>query len=80
MYGVDKKPDATVEIGEGVVVIKRKGASRPAVANVLKVEHNEDGHVIRLVLDRLVHRPHETDFCGWHVSGAFVTVAEKSNA
>lgn len=78
MYGMDKKPDATVEIGEGVVVIKRKGTSRPSVANVLKAEVNEDGHVTRLVLDRLVHRPHETDFCDWHVSGAFVTVLESS--
>jgi hypothetical protein len=74
MFGVDKKPDASVEVGEGVVVIKRKGVSRPLVANILKSVQASNGEITRIVLDRIVHRPHETDFGPWGVSGAFASV------
>lgn len=83
MYEVDRKPEVAVEIGEGVAVIRRKGTSRPTVAKMLKCEpppssSGGNDSIVRMVLDRLVHRPHETDFNGWRVSGAYVSVLEKS--
>jgi hypothetical protein len=74
MSGVDRNPDVSVEIGDGVVVIRRKGITRPVVANVLQFERDSKGDLGRLVLDRIVHRPYETDFGEWGVSGAFVSV------
>lgn len=76
MYGADKKPDVIVEIGDGVAVIRRKGISRPIVANILKCEHDKNEAIKYMILDRLVHHPHETNFSGWHVTGAFVSVLE----
>lgn len=72
MYGVEKKPDVSVEAGQDVIVIRRKGVSKPTVAHVLKSETH--GNRTRIVLDRLVHRPHEVSFGNWHVSGAYTTV------
>ena len=73
MYGVEKKPDVTIEIGDGVVVIRRKGVSRPTVAILLEHKNLPNGSQ-RLILDRVVHKPGETILDGWGVEGAFVTV------
>jgi hypothetical protein len=82
MYGVEKKPDASVGLGDGVVVVKRKGITRPVVANVLSLERSSGNNVerTRVVLDRLVHKPHETDLGEWSVSGAYVSVLELERA
>lgn len=73
----DAKADVTVEVGEGVVVLRRKGNSRPVVANILGFDLDGEDRPIRLVLDRLVHRAHETEFVGWVVSGAYVSVLDR---
>ncbi len=74
MYGVDKKPEATIELGEGLVTVKRKGVTRPVVAVILGHSADETGNINRLVLDRLIHKPYETDMGGWHVTGAVCSV------
>lgn len=78
MFGVDKKPEVTVELGEEVVVIRRKGISRPTVAVVLGQE--DSGSITRLILDRLVHKPGETQLGCWLMSGALVSVLTQQNA
>lgn len=79
MYDVEKKPDVSVEIGDGVVVFRRKGITRPVVANILRLEKKAEagGERVRVVLDRLVHRPHETNLGEWGVGGAYVSVLER---
>lgn len=66
-----------VTFGEGVVVLHRSGHSKPAVANILGVEKAESGEVVKVYLDRRVHKPGETSFVGWSVSGAVVTEMRK---
>lgn len=78
MLGIDRKPDVSVDIGDGVAVIRRKGVSRPIVASILGSEFDGEGQPTRVVLDRVVHKPHEQSFLGWHVCGAFVSVLERS--
>ena len=46
-----------VVIGDGSVTIRRSGRSAPIVAQVLGLDRDPDGAVIRIWLDRLVHRP-----------------------
>jgi hypothetical protein len=64
--------DASVHIGDGVVVVKRKGSSLPAVANILGTLPGEDGQ--RVFLDRLVHRAFERELAGFPVSGAISSI------
>jgi hypothetical protein len=64
--------DANVHIGDGLVVVKRKGSSLPAVANVLGTEPTEGGQ--RVYLDRLVHRAYERELGGFPVSGAISSI------
>lgn len=77
-----EEENVTVTIGEGVAVIRRKGQSRPVVANILGIEHDESGRPKTVWLDRLVHRYHESRFIGWSVFGALssvLTVREEAN-
>lgn len=64
--------DASVHIGDGVVVVKRKGSSQPAVANILGMQPGEAGQ--RVYLDRLIHRAHERELAGFPVSGAISSI------
>jgi hypothetical protein len=63
-----------VALGDGVAVIRREGRSRATVATILGCESGADGEVTRVYLDRLVHRPHESVFAEWAVSGAVSSI------
>ncbi len=69
--------DIEVVIGEGSVTIRRSGRSAPIVARVLGIDRNPDGEVIRLWLDRLVHRPGEDWTGAWSVRGAVSSIVER---
>lgn len=69
----DYSERVTVSLGEGVAVFRRNIQSRPIVANILGVEKDAIGEISVVYLDRVVHKPKETSFEGWHVSGAIVT-------
>lgn len=75
---MEQRPEVTVEIGEGVVVVRRRGVSRPTVANILDLRAPGEDGPGRIVLDRLVHKPHETCLADWNVSGAYVSVLNGS--
>jgi len=64
--------DASVHIGDGVVVVKRKGSSLPAIANILGTQPTQDGQ--RVFLDRLVHKSYEREIGGIAVSGAISSI------
>ena len=64
--------EANVHVGDGVVVIRRKGSSAPAVANILGTEVTEGR--TRLYLDRLVHKHYENELGGYAVSGAISSI------
>lgn len=68
--------EVTVTLGEGVVVMKKAGQSRPIIANILGDERDVNGNTTKVWLDRFVHRPN-WEFVGWHVSGAVSTVLER---
>lgn len=64
--------DSHVHLGDGVVVVRRKGTSSPAIANVLgSVE--KDGFKY-LYLDRLIHKPFENELGGYRVQGAISSI------
>lgn len=69
-----KLDNATVELSDLHVVIRRQGVSRPIVANVLGVDRDDAGEPRCIYLDRLVHAPEEDTLGGWNVSGAISTV------
>lgn len=71
------KETVAVTIGDGVVVLHRDGRSNPVVANILDAEKDATGEIITVYLDRCVHKPGETEFVGWSVSGAVVTEMRK---
>ncbi len=72
-----EKVQATVTIGEGgTVVIKRSGVSSPTVAQALDIERDEEGSILRIWLDRLVHRVGEEQLDSWRVSGAVSSLLE----
>lgn len=64
--------EANVHVGDGVVVIRRKGSSAPAIANILGSEEREGR--TRLYLDRLVHKHYEKELGGYEVSGAISSI------
>lgn len=67
-----KTSEATVHVGDGVVVVRREGSSGAAVAKILG---SEDKSGIRFIyLDRLVHKPFENELGGYNVSGAISTI------
>lgn len=70
----EDKPEVTVTLGDGVVVLHRSGQSKRVVANVLGVERAENGEIQMIWLDRLVHRMFEREFVDWSVRGAVSTV------
>lgn len=64
--------EANVHVGEGIVVVRRKGSSSPAIANVLGSVPAESATL--LYLDRLVHKPHENELGGYMVKGAISSI------
>jgi hypothetical protein len=64
--------EANVHLGEGIVVVRRKGSSSPAVANVLGSISGENG--TSLYLDRLIHKPYESELGGYRVKGAISSI------
>jgi hypothetical protein len=64
--------DANVHLGDGIVVIRRKGTSSPAIANILGSVPTEGGTL--LYLDRLIHKPHEGELGGYSVKGAISSI------
>jgi hypothetical protein len=69
--------DANVHLGDGIVVIRRKGTSSPAIANVLGSVPTESGTL--LYLDRLIHKPHESELGGYSVKGAISSIVVVPN-
>lgn len=67
-----KTQDTSVHLGDGVVVVRRTGTSAPAIANVLGVVE-KDGNQ-HLYLDRIVHKPYESELGGYHVDGAISSI------
>lgn len=68
----------TVQVGSESVVVKRPSQSRVVVAHILRSFADANGLTERIVLDRLVHQPHEKEFEGWFVRGAVVTERHRS--
>lgn len=66
-----------VLVGPTAVAIRRSGRSHDTVANILGVERDAGGQIVTIWLDRLVHRPAETSFVGWAVSGAISSVLHR---
>jgi hypothetical protein len=64
--------EANVHVGDGVVVVRRDGSSAPAVANVLGSVPTESGTL--LYLDRLVHKPYESELGDYSVKGAISSI------
>jgi hypothetical protein len=64
--------EANVHLGDGIVVVRRKGSSSPAIANVLGSVPGESG--TSLYLDRLIHKPYESELGGYVVKGAISSI------
>lgn len=69
---------ADITFGDGVISIRRQGSSHVTVANVLGKETDTKTETTYVYLDRIVHRPEETEIGGWKVSGAISSILEKS--
>lgn len=67
-----------VEIGDGVVVVRREGNTAAAVANILGSKTGPDGQPKTLWLDRLVHREGQDRVDGWVATGPFVTRLDRA--
>lgn len=71
-----KVGEYAITVGDGIVMVKRKGSScRLTVAKVLGTV-NADGVEV-LCLDRLVHNHYESEMDGWHVGGAVATLLSR---
>lgn len=64
--------EANVHLGDGIVVVRRKGSSSPAIANVLGSVPGKSG--TSLYLDRLIHKPYENELGGYAVNGAISSI------
>ena len=69
--------DASVHVSDGVVVVRRKGSSSPAIANILGSVLTEGATL--LYLDRLVHKSYENELGGYTVKGAISTIVVMPN-
>lgn len=63
---------ANVAVGEGVLVLRRRGRSAVTAA-ILGEEVDAEGKTRTLWLDRLIHENHEATLGGYPVCGALVT-------
>lgn len=64
--------DVTVTLGDGVATFKRSGSSSVVVANILGKEVGDKQEAF--YLDRLVHKPHESQFGEFTVTGAISSI------
>lgn len=71
--------NASIRIGDGVVVISYGHSTAVLVCNVLGTDH-EDGNVTRIYLDRLIHEPWQHEMDGWHLSGAISTILTRKDS
>lgn len=69
---METSTEANVHLGEGIVVVRRKGSSSPAIANVLGSVPTETGTL--LYLDRLIHKPYESELGGYAIKGAISSI------
>lgn len=69
--------EANVHVGDGVVVVRRKGSSSPTIANVLGSVSAESCTL--LYLDRLIHKPYESELGGYAVKGAISSIVVVPN-
>lgn len=69
--------EANVHLGDGIVVVRRKGSSSPAIANVLGSVPTETGTL--LYLDRLIHKPYESELGGYAIKGAISSIVMVPN-
>lgn len=64
--------EASVHIGDGVVVVRRKGSSMPTIAKVIGIVEEIDCRTI--YLDRLVHKHWENRLESYPVKGAISSI------
>jgi hypothetical protein len=69
---VSEVSEVDVTVGDGVVIVKRKGSTGTAVANILGSE--EVDNTKRIYVDRLIHKPYESTMGAFNVSGAISTI------
>lgn len=69
---METSTEANVHLGEGIVVVRRKGSSSPAIANVLGSVPTETGTL--LYLDRLIHKPYESELGGYAIKRAISSI------
>jgi len=69
--------EANVHLGDGIVVVRRKGSSSPTIANVLGSVPTETGTL--LYLDRLIHKPYESELGGYAIKGAISSIVVVPN-
>jgi hypothetical protein len=74
---METSTEANVHLGEGIVVVRRKGSSSPAIANVLGSVPTETGTL--LYLDRLIHKPYESELGGYAIKGAISSIVMMPN-
>lgn len=67
-----KSEEVKVILGEGVVTLNYRKGTEITVGNILGIEGEEGSR--KIYLDRLLHGPHEREFCGWNVKGAVSTI------
>lgn len=66
---------------EGCAVVRRSDQSRPIIARALGVTTDGAGQVVRVVLDRRIHRPGESFSAGdWDVGGAVTSILSRRQA
>lgn len=68
-----------VVVGEDVVSLFTAHSSSARVAGILGYDRDASGAVVRIYLDRLVHRPDQRVLGEWHVYGAVSTVLSAGN-
>lgn len=68
--------EADIVIGDGVLTIRRKGSSSTAVARILG--RSGVGDEEKIYLDRLIHKPHESELGPYFVSGAVSSILQKT--
>lgn len=63
---------------DGRVFLQRENSSRVIECGALRLVRDADGEVVEALLDRLVHRPTESQLGPFEVSGCVVTRLSRS--
>lgn len=64
--------ESTLSLGDGFVTLRRSSRSDVIIARILGTEGPEHAPD-RIILDRLIHEPHESSIGSWTVRGAITT-------